>query len=325
MSRETACPICRSVEEGTCFRWPAGDRDAELFKCDVCGEFEVTRSALIPLENEYPEYTRKLRVTLSHRLRQVNDEGAPSPVLTTHVLQEFISSEPSLPTPAAQATNIIRFVGERVTENMAPVQQIPLSFHASVGAPTRDFAMLVARELIGRGLLTGIDASTYSAPNEFLNLHLTLAGWEIFESERRGQTAGSYGFIALKFGDPILDPFLQTTIKPAVKSIGFDLLDLRDIARAGVIDNLLRAQIRDAAFILVDLTHDNPGAYWEAGYAEGLGKPVLYLCERAKFDASKTHFDTNHCTTVIWSTDRTEEFRQELVATLRRSLNLFAN
>ena len=37
--------------------------------------------------------------------------------------------------------------------------------------------------------------------------------------------------------------------------------------------------VRDAAFVISDLTHDNSGAYWEAGYAEGLGKPVIYICE----------------------------------------------
>jgi len=35
----------------------------------------------------------------------------------------------------------------------------------------------------------------------------------------------------------------------------------------------------------------NPGAYWEAGYAEGLGKPVIYTCEEAKF-VEASHFDT---------------------------------
>src|SRR3546814_4652111 len=86
----------------------------------------------------------------------------------------------------------------------------------------------------------------------------------------------------------------------------------------------MRSQIRDAAFVIVDLTHDNSGAYWEAGYAEGLGKPVIYICEKAKFDKAKTHFDTNHCTTVVWTREKGEEFRAELIATLRRSLNLFA-
>jgi hypothetical protein len=50
---------------------------------------------------------------------------------------------------------------------------------------------------------------------------------------------------------------------------------------------------------------------------------VIYLCEQSKFDTSKTHFDTNHCTTVMWSTADPERFIEFLIATLRRSLNLF--
>jgi nucleoside 2-deoxyribosyltransferase len=159
---------------------------------------------------------------------------------------------------------------------------------------------------------------------DFPDLNLTLEGWERYEAEKRGQTRGNYGFIALEFNDALLDPFVRDIVKPCVKTeLGFDLVDMRDVAKAGVIDNIMRAQIRDAAFVLVDLTHDNSGAYWEAGYAEGLGKPVIYLCERAKFEQVTTHFDTNHCTTVVWSADQNEEFQKQLVATLRRSLNLF--
>jgi len=128
----------------------------------------------------------------------------------------------------------------------------------------------------------------------------------------------------MKFGDPILDSLVEDIIKPAVRSgIGYEVVSMRDVSRAGVIDNLMRAQIRDSAFVIVDLTHDNSGAYWEAGYAEGLGKPVIYICERQKFEEAQTHFDTNHCTTVMWSENGAEDFSKELVATLRRSLNLF--
>lgn len=125
----------------------------------------------------------------------------------------------------------------------------------------------------------------------------------------------------MKFGDPDLDNFVNEVIKPTTKKIGYDLVDMRDVARAGIIDNLMRTQIRDSAFVIADLTHDNSGAYWEAGYAEGLGKPVVYICEKSKFDAKSTHFDTNHCTTVPWSKDDPEGFRRELIATLRRSLD----
>ena len=132
----------------------------------------------------------------------------------------------------------------------------------------------------------------------------------------------------MKFHDPELDPFVRDVVKPVVKDgIGYDLVDMRDVSRAGVIDNIMRVQIRDSAFVIADLTHDNHGAYWEAGYAEGLGKPVVYICEKTKFEGSeedKPHFDTNHCTTVLWSKDDPEGkgFGKELVATLRRSLNL---
>ena len=85
----------------------------------------------------------------------------------------------------------------------------------------------------------------------------------------------------------------------------------------------MRIRIRDSVFVIADLTHDNSGAYWEASYAEGLGKPVVYICERTKFDEQRTHFDTNHCTTVLWSEDDPDNFGNELVATLRRSLDDF--
>jgi hypothetical protein len=158
-----------------------------------------------------------------------------------------------------------------------------------------------------------------------MDVDLTLAGWAEYEKERRGDTSGAHGFIAMKFGDPVLDPFVSDVVKPAVSTLGYELVDMRDVAEAGLIDNVMRARIRDAAFVLVDLSHANEGAYWEAGYAEGLGKPVLYLCNKDVFDDKGTHFDTNHCTTVKWDAAAPEPFEEELLATLRRSLGLFAS
>ncbi len=156
-----------------------------------------------------------------------------------------------------------------------------------------------------------------------MNVNLTPNGWKQYESEKRSEVTGNYGFIAMQFNDPILDPFVRDVVKPAVKEgTGYDLVDMRDVPRAGIIDNIMRAQIRGAAFVIADLSHDNLGAYWEAGYAEGLGKPVIYICERRKFEDKdrQPHFDTNHCTTVLWSRDDPDQFRRELIATLRRSL-----
>jgi hypothetical protein len=53
----------------------------------------------------------------------------------------------------------------------------------------------------------------------------------------------------MKFGDPVLASFLEKVIEPGVRAgIGLNVVDLRSVSRAGVVDNILRAQIRDAAF-----------------------------------------------------------------------------
>ena len=215
--------------------------------------------------------------------------------------------------PAVQAVDIIRKIGDEISESGKPIRQF---------STEDDFSAQLIEELMRIGLvkfekkllLDGSEAM-------FWSLNLTLKGWEQYKAEKRGDLAGDYGFIAMQFNDPNLDSLVRDVVKPAVKEgTGYDLVDMRDVPRAGIIDNIMRVQIRGAAFVIADLTHDNLGAYWEAGYAEGLGKPVIYICERGKFEEKQTHFDTNHCTTVLWSRDDPDQFSRELIATLRRSL-----
>ena len=226
--------------------------------------------------------------------------------------------------PAIQAMNLVRYIGDEVSRLGKSIEILDCAeIQETIGAPSDEFVEQLIEDLKERGTIKGHLSPEKGGPSSFFFVTLTLDGWEQYEAEKRGEFQGHYGFIAMQFGDPELDPFVKDIVKPAVKeSIGYDLVDMRDVARAGVIDDIMRIQIRGAAFVIVDLTHDNSGAYWEAGYAEGLGKPVIYLCEKEKFDAQKTHFDTNHCTTVPWSRDDDEGFKQDLVATLRRSLDL---
>lgn len=273
--------------------------------------------------------TARQRAALSHQVR-ISERGSCLPMLTTDWLDHFVIDAHS-PSPALQATNLIRAVGDYQSDTgegyfIDGIRDAPL-----IGAFNQSMFDQLLRELIARETLVKLGTAKRENPRgvgvlEGALFGLSLDGWERYESERRGKIAGRYGFLAMKFGDAVLDAFAERVIKPMIsEALGYKVIDLRDVARAGVIDNILREQIRDAAFVLVDLTHDNAGAYWEAGFAEGLGKPVIYLCERTKFDSAKTHFDTNHCTTVLWSAVDEALFGRELVATLRRSLNLFTS
>lgn len=294
------------------------------YECEVCGRYDASDTVLENyLDTQHDHLTAMQRAVLSHRIREANDVRSVTPLLTTYEVQDVIANG-RLPTPAQQATNIVRFVGDRIAESGRPIGDLPLSFGAAVGSPNRGFALRIAKELSRTGYLIALDCGGHGSPDEIMEVDLTLAGWERYEAERRGHVSGGYGFIAMKFGDAVLDPFVREVVKPAVSTLGFDLVDMRDAAEAGIIDNVMRARIRDSAFVLVDLTHANEGAYWEAGYAEGLGKPVLYLCNRAVFEDKGTHFDTNHCTTVPWDAANPGSFVEDLRATLRRSLGLFS-
>jgi hypothetical protein len=105
-----------------------------------------------------------------------------------------------------------------------------------------------------------------------------------------------------------------------VDRTGFDLRRIIDNPPAGLIDNRLRVEIRKSRFLVCELTSRNPGAYWEAGFAEGLGRPVVYTCERAYFEDKGTHFDTNHCHTVLWVESNLSEAAEQLKATIRATL-----
>ena len=333
MSETIVCPVCLNAEGFTC-----NTISSSLFECDICGRY-MTDYALWQQARDtknnigHWDLTSVQRAVLSHRIR-TKTSGRPANerdlLLITTALLDSLRSNSLLPSPTAQATNIVRFVGERVSQSGEPIERFPYKIHAIIGSLNRTAAVRLMNELAKRGTITSVSNSHYQTesgefpwPPEPAGINLSLDGWAQYESQRRGSYESNYGFIAMQFNESDLEDFVQNVVKPTVKNAtGYDLVDMGDVATAGIIDNIMRVRIKEARFMIADLTHDNRGAYWEAGYAEGLGKPVVYICEAEKFERDKSHFDTNHCTTVPWSSDDPETFRQQLSATLRRSLDL---
>lgn len=329
MTDKIKCPLCLNVEGDSCrIISPEDRRDITGYECDICGMYQLTRHALL-YANDY-RLTSHKRAVISHNVRTTSLNDDKKMLIITQGMLESWTSNGTLPSPAMQAENLIRFVGDEVSHSGEKITNLPLHVYAVMGAGSYQSAIDLAKELWERGLLrlnpkgtSAIIAGSPIAMSIPTDINLSLDGWERYEAEKRGKFSGNYGFIAMQFGDPGLDDFVRDVVKPIVKEgIDYNLVDMRDVAQAGIIDDIMRVQIRDSAFVIADLTHDNHGAYWEAGYAEGLGKPVIYICERTKFERDGSHFDTNHCTTVPWSNDDPERFRKELIATLRRSLDL---
>ena len=329
MNNKRRCPVCLNDEGGRCEASTGAPNP--LFKCDICGHY-IVNYEIFTTDGADLGLDKMQRAVLSHRIRTKSGRAPKTesePFTVTPDVLESLRSDGKLPSPAIQAANLIRFIGDEVSRSGEDISVLPDYIHANIGALNRKATIQLANELDSRRILRlgyrgklAIDGSGSSGPQA---INLTLDGWEQYEAEKRGRLKTKYGFIAMQFNDPKLDTFVREVVKPAVEDgIGYELVDMRDVAQAGIIDNIMRIRIRDAAFVIADLTHDNRGAYWEAGYAEGLGKPVIYICEKEKFESAseKPHFDTNHCTTVPWSRDNDKGFCKELIATLHRSLDL---
>ena len=153
-----------------------------------------------------------------------------------------------------------------------------------------------------------------------LEFRLYMAGWERYEALKHAQVESHTAFMAMQFGDEELNRVVSDCFKPAVEAAGFTLRDLRDGQRAGLIDDQLRVALRTARFVMADLTHGNNGAYWEAGFAEGLGRPVIYTCRKMEWKEGKSHFDTSHLNTIIWDPENLGDAATRLTATIRATL-----
>lgn len=128
--------------------------------------------------------------------------------------------------------------------------------------------------------------------------------------------------MAMKFGDGELNAMIEDHFRAAIEETGFELRLLSDEPEAGLIDNRLRVEIRRSRLLIADLSHHNNGAYWEAGFAEGLGIPVIYTCKKSVLEDEnqKIHFDTRNQLIVPWDTATPSDAVKELKATIRNSL-----
>lgn len=85
----------------------------------------------------------------------------------------------------------------------------------------------------------------------------------------------------------------------------------------GFLDEIL-ALIRRSKFIIVDLTKEHGGFYFEAGFAKGLGIEVIFTCRKDYFDEPKEglnkglHFDVNHFNFLFWDLGNYSDVRRQL-------------
>ncbi|MEQ1931425.1 MAG: hypothetical protein ABL957_12980 [Parvularculaceae bacterium] len=122
-------------------------------------------------------------------------------------------------------------------------------------------------------------------------------------------------FVAMWFADEMRAVF-DKGIEPALAASGYKALRIDRKDHNNKIDDEIVAEIRRSRFVVADFTYGTSGprggVYFEAGFAQGLGIPVVFSCRQDLLDEGKIHFDTRQYNHIGWTTDRLDEFKDRL-------------
>jgi hypothetical protein len=279
------------------------------------------------------------RSIISHAIRR---SGEDTTKITPETLVNILKNT-SLPLPAEQADNLVLFLGKWQT-SPGDTFKVPSSSQAveiarlcgfvgvMIGKEWDDLRFLITSSK-KQGLIdflsNGVTADRKPVP---VAMSLTLAGWQKLEELKRSVLDSKKAFMAMAFPVSAKDRkkqehkdrdwFFQDTLLPdhlipAAKDAGYSLSNpLLVDPKAGNIHARMEVEIRMSRFLVAEITDGNNGAYWEAGFAKGLGKPVIYTCRKDR----KPHFDVGSDQIIFWDEFAPQDTANQLKAVIRATL-----
>ena len=151
-------------------------------------------------------------------------------------------------------------------------------------------------------------------PNEeeWVDISILPDGYARIDILQKNTAYGRNVLVAMKFGDDTLT--LREAIRKGITDAGYIAIFIDEVQHNDFITPELLKHIRESKFVVVDLTHQNNGAYFEEGYAMGLGKPVIQLCKKD----TRLHFDIAQKNTIMWEVeiDISERLTNRIKATI---------
>lgn len=147
-------------------------------------------------------------------------------------------------------------------------------------------------------MLKFLTKNDYIETDEFKGIEphsivLTPKGYARVDELQKNTANGRSVLVAMSFRNT---KDLREAIRKGITDAGYDAVFIDEVQHNEFITPELLKHIRDSKFVVVDLTHKNNGAYFEEGYAMGLGKPVIQLCH----SGVTLHFDIAQKNTIIW-------------------------
>jgi len=139
------------------------------------------------------------------------------------------------------------------------------------------------------------------------DINLTAKCWEIVENLQQTAIDSKRVFVAMWF-DESMNDYYKDGIKKAIEEAGYTpvRIDLQDFNEK-ICDEII-AEIKRCKFLVSDFSGERGGVYFEAGFAKGLGRPVIFTVK--KDDVEKLHFDTRQYNHIVY--DSPEDLHKKL-------------
>lgn len=150
-------------------------------------------------------------------------------------------------------------------------------------------------------------------------LKLTFDGFSRLDEIGSQSSSSIQAFVAMWFGSEVAQAYNEG-IAPAVIDAGYQPMRIDQKEHNNKIDDEIIAEIRRSRFLVADFTCGlveaegvttaipRGGVYYEAGFAQGLGIPVIWCCREDHIN--HVHFDTRQFNHITWKTP--EELREKL-------------
>lgn len=297
------CPICHRTLAGKLK--PSDSGNIYYVQCNYCGSFEIKGHQLIGLlsdKQNMPNNAHEPDLDMCIVLRHVTS-GSQRPIELTEKNYNEVKESIRIPTDPLEVLDLLMmYCGRNATRFnvgiIIPKTDIPLLYIHDDNEMDSILVMAMETDYIGQ----------YHSDLKSFTFSLQVKGWERIKYLREFNSESKQVFIAMKFGDPELDKVYQEAIVLAVEQCNFHPFRIDRLHHNDKICDRIITEIKQSAFVIADFTGQRGGVYFEAGYALGLGIPVIWTCREDDF--KNLHFDTRQYNHIKWS--EISKFRNEL-------------
>lgn len=273
--------------------------DAQVFDCPVCSHYVVSGSFLA---STMKQLSPKQRGLLSIIVRTRPDTRGEPVVLHHGSVPGLLNSYTQPAVPVRRQLVLEYFLTQ--SDDVGAMVDVELMWndYPTFHCTSPEALEWVIESLVATKQLAQHRQNVYS---------VTPSGWEA--ASPKGGVPGTC-FVAMSF-DPHLDA-ASKAIERAVESAGLKPLRVDRVEHNRNINDFIMAEIRRAEVLIADFTMHKAGVYFEAGFALGLNREVVYSCR--KDDFGNAHFDTKPYNHIIWTdeVDLEQRLRARLLNTV---------